>query len=38
MDNVCYVSILVVSTKDVVNDFDVVLAVIAALGVTLLVC
>ena len=37
MDNVCYVYILVVSIKDVVNDFDVVQAAIAALAVTMLV-
>ena len=38
MDNVYYVSIIIVSTKDVVNDFDVVFAAITALEVTMLVC
>ena len=30
MDNVYYVSIIVVSTKDVVNNFDIVFAAITA--------
>ena len=38
MDNVYYVSIIVVSTKDVVNDFDVVFAAIAPPEVIMLVC
>ena len=38
MDNVCYVSILVVSTKDVENDFDVVLTAAKALQETIMVC
>ena len=36
--NVCYVSKLAVDTKDVVNNFDVVLAAISAIVVRLLVC
>ena len=38
MDNVYYVSIIVVITKDVVNDFHVVFVAIAAPEVTMLVC
>ena len=38
MNNVYYVSIIVVSTKDVVNDFNFVFAAIAALEVTMFVC
>jgi len=38
IDNVYYVSIIAVSSKDVVNDFDFVIAAIAALQVTMLVC
>ena len=37
VDNACYFYILVVSTEDVVNEFDVVLAAIAVLAVTMLV-
>ena len=36
--NVCYVSILVVGTEEVVTDLDVNLAAVAALKVTMLVC
>ena len=38
MDNVYCVSIIVFSTKDVVNDFDVAFAAKVAPEVTLLVC
>ena len=37
VDNACYFYILVVSTEDVVIEFDVVLAAIAILAVTMLV-
>ena len=36
--NVCYVSMVVVVTKDVVEDSDVVLVAIASLEVRMLVC
>ena len=38
LDSVYYVSIIAVSTKDVVNDFDVAFAAIASPEVMMLVC